>query len=303
MRALDDMDFEALLAYTRDLLHQRGEAAGDISRRRQELPYHPLLSQYEEGGEALRARLSRVALALLNESARAPWPVEALHYLLTLVEKLRLEPAKESLKSLVGSKAWLRQSEGPQRQMLALRTLLGLGCNGDPNFWWRQHEILDRSYPALIFGALAAHGLEYAFKHLGRLIDDAESTRQVVQFFPSLIEQHKLKQVLDLTKGAAAELSPEVVSTLSVWFERRGYGTIVQAEPCATEAESKTATWEKKPEHLRAGGRESFDDTADGWSTRSPLKQIASALDRVLRPSGGTASPSPVPELSLAGAI
>ncbi len=223
MRALDDLSFDALRDYARDLLHQRGEAAGDINRRRQELPYHPLLAQYQQGSEALRARLSRVAFALLSESAAEPWPVEVLHYLLTLVEEIRLEPATETLKSLVNSRAWLDQPEGAKRQMFALRTLLGLGWLGDPKGWLRQHRLMDRAYPALVFRALAAHDVELAFGHIGSLAGNTDHAQQVLRLFPSLIERHSLVKVRDLAKGIVPGLSSEVASTVSTWFEKRDY--------------------------------------------------------------------------------
>ncbi len=275
MRALDDLDFDALRDYARDLLHQRGVAASDINRRRQELPYHPLLAQYQQGSEALRARLSRVAFALLSETANESWPVEVLHYLLTLVEELRPDAATETLKSLVNSRAWLDQPEGAKRQMFALRTLLGLGWLGDPNGWLRQHRLMDRAYPALVFRALAGHDLELAFGHLGSLMENADHAQQVLRLFPSLIERHSLVKVHDLAKGIAPGLSSEVASTLSAWFEKRGNGAII----------TKNAGWQPGLAHLEAAGLGTWQEVEDNdsWTVSDALSpQGADALAAVL---------------------
>ena len=245
MRALDDMDYQALRDYARDLLHQRGVAAGDIDRRRQELPYHPLLAQYEEGSEALRERLSRAMLALLKESAHGPWAIDVLHYLLVVVEETGSRAAIETLKSLVSSRAWMQQPDGKKRQMLALRTLLGLGWFGAPNFWLAQHRRLESSYPQLIFRALAEADLELAFDYFGALVLDAEQARDVLRLFPSLIERHSLEVVRELTQQAARDLDPVVVNELSPWFAKRGYGSISSKE--TSRRHSATRPTESSP--------------------------------------------------------
>jgi len=290
MSQLADLNFDDLRTYVRDLLHERGPAGTDIDQFRQELPYHPLLRHYQQASDGLRDRLNRVGLALLEETAAETWPVESLHYLLTFIEEGRMESGIEALKSIVSSGAWLERPGGRQLQMLALRTLLGLGWLGDPNFWLRQGRLLAGEYPELIFRALVAHDVELAFEHLGEFAAWPAQAAHILRLYPSLIERHSLETVRALTSRAAAKLDPEVMIKIDAWFRQRGYGSIAPSvgENSKTQAEAESESWEPGGEHFRAAGRTSWDsaEAEDTWTlgTADPEQWAGALRDMVITP-------------------
>jgi hypothetical protein len=239
---LRELDPSELTSFTRDLLLERPPAATTLDRRQQELPYHPLLAAYRAGENGLRDQFGRVALSLLREAAAESWEVLPLHYLFTFIEEAPIQAAAEPLEALVHSGAWLRQPQGAQRQMLALRTLLGLGWYGEPNFWVEQYQRLGRAYPELTFRALANHGLEQAFSRLPKLARTSEDALKLLRLFPTLIKQHSLAVIKPLTEKAMTELVPEVAAEFEDWFRSREYGSVAAdhaaARRAATEPES-----------------------------------------------------------------
>ncbi|HZF07895.1 MAG TPA: hypothetical protein VFE33_03805 [Thermoanaerobaculia bacterium] len=241
-----------LEAYLQDLLYDRGAAAGEIDQRRQELPYHPLLAEYRHGDEPMRDRLRRASLNLLTETAHSPWPLDPLGYLLTFLEEAAISDAIEPLKSVVNSGAWLHQSEGQQRQMLALRTLLGLGWLGDPQFWLDQDKSLSHAYPALAFRGLLQHGLEYAFSHMKELVRNPAQADKVLRLFPSLIQRYPLTDVKRETQRALADVSPEILLRFEEWFESRGYGPFSEEAREAQREMAKTADLSRELVRLAA---------------------------------------------------
>jgi hypothetical protein len=237
---LRDLDLSGLSDFVRDLLFERGAAATAIDRRRQELPYHPLLAAHSASENGLQDRIARVGLSLLQEAAVEPWELPPLHYLFTFIEEAPIRRAADPLEALVRSGVWLRQPSGAQRQMLALRTLLGLGWYGEPNFWLEQHQRLGRAYPELTFRAIADHGLEQAFSRLPALAPTPREAKKILRLFPTLIAQYSLAAVKALARRAVAELIPETAAEFENWFRGRNYGSLTE-EDLRSAPKSKSA--------------------------------------------------------------
>lgn len=246
-------DFAKLTGYVRDLMHERGEAAADIDRRRDDLPYHALLARYRVAADVGQQTLRRVCNALLPE-ALGTWEITPLHYLLTLLEEGAMKDAEPLLVSAVYGGSLLRNPDGAQRQMLALRTLLGLGWHGDPLFWRGLVQAIGRQYPALIIRGLAAHGLGQAFDVLPALARDAAAAEQIARLLPALIEHATLPEVKAAFAAVWPRLLPEATALFEDWFARHKYGTLRPAGEMP---------WQPRLEHLRAAGLASWDQARD----------------------------------------
>lgn len=223
MSTLEELDGPRLRDYLRDLLHDRGRASAEIDRYRQELPFHPIQFRFEAGSDELRERLGRGLAVLLREAVEAPWDLEPFNHLLVAVERARHPPLTTVLADLAYSGSLWGLRQGARRQMIVLRSLLGLGWHGHPSFWLEQHARFDGAYPALIFRALAAHDLTLAFDRFAELVANAGAVRQLLRIFPALIERHSLGRVRDLAGLACRRLPPGTSAEVQRWFEQRDY--------------------------------------------------------------------------------
>ncbi|MBM4044524.1 MAG: hypothetical protein FJ279_05365 [Planctomycetes bacterium] len=270
MRDLAGMTFEQLRNWLRDRMLLRGLAAADIDRRRDETPYDAPLAHWRKADDAFRQNLARAAISLLEEIPAEGWPPEHCHNLVTLIEEAGMSGAIERLKDIVFSQAWLRGASGPQLHMLALRTLLGLGWKGDPNFWIRQPEQLASEYPELVFRGLLEHGLDIAFSRLNDVVRDPEAMRRVLWLFPRLVEIHGLGKLRAAAASAARRASEDVAEEIERWFRVSDY--IPAGMP----------GYEPSEAHLVAAGLSNWQQAEDqgGWQAESqdPQRALAGCL-------------------------
>ncbi len=263
---LEKMSFAELKAWVADRLQERGAAGSSIDRRMDEPAYSVLLHRWQSGEDAFRERLERVCVALIAEVARKPWAADHAHNLGALIEEAEMFRAAEELKSVVRAHTWLRDPDGLRRHMIALRTLLGLGCKEDPNFLLDEHNtVLNRRFPELVFRGLLAHGMRPAFSRLGEIVSDAVETRRVLALFPSILDKNGLEELAAAVAEARPRLTREVASEIGTWARRRGYDEIIEAlgEPQARKQMPSIA-------HLRALGRTSVTRPDAGWSDELP---------------------------------
>jgi len=271
------MSFCELKSWLNGRLQLRGVAAADVDRRTGETPYAYPLAEWQQGEESFRQRLARACVALLEEVNGSGWQVEHIHNLATLIDEAGMECARESLTSIVYSRSWQRGPDGDRRHMLALRTLLGLGWKGTPEFWEGQDGSLIRKYPELIFRGLLAHGIEIAFSRLPQLAVDGQSFRRLLWLFPSLIESEGLERVRGAVSKRVSLVSSEVRAALDDWFGVRGYGRVGGED----DGESITLA------HCRALGTDiSVLDSSDpGWDVSATDPQ-GTLGPLILQPQG-----------------
>jgi hypothetical protein len=149
------------------------------------------------------------------------WTPEAFHQLAMFIEGAKLWEAADALEALARSGSLDGQD---QLRMLALRTLLGIGWIGTPDFWVRQIEWAGAKWPGLIFRGLSKHGPTPAFARLPDLAHDRAAMRQILDLFPGLMRNDGLSMsVLKRECGRVlGSLTPDVSHMLQEWFVHRG---------------------------------------------------------------------------------
>jgi len=217
------MSFADLRAWLSDRLQLRGPAATDINRRTDEPAYGRPLAEWEDGEDDFRLRLERACRSLVGDVAENQWATDHAHNLAALIEQAEMVRAIPALETAVRTEAWHFGADGPQRHMIALRTLLGLKWRGEPNFWLQQHELLGRRYPEMAFKGLLQQGHEPAFARLGEVADSPEAMGQVLILFPSLITSIGIERLRELLAIAADSITREVYTVIADWGEARDY--------------------------------------------------------------------------------
>lgn len=202
-------------AWLRARLLGSGPFVPPVDRGKDEDPFDEPARLWKTGREEIRIPLRRAILELLEEVAVDPWPAEPSEQLTRLIESIELWEAVGRMEAIVG-----RQPRNAM-QVRALRTLLGLGWHGRPQFWEQQVPTLGREWPALVFSGLAAHGLDLAFRHLPKLASDARRMRDILDLWPSLVRQHGLAPLHDRAEAALARLPQDSRQLLMGWIQHQ----------------------------------------------------------------------------------
>lgn len=221
MKPLRELKFGELVEELRDLLHERAAAAARINRRIQELPYDPVLQEYESAEEDFRQRVERATRLLIKEAFADPWPTKALHRLLALVRKARMVSVAEELKRIFFSGVFRQQPEATKRQTMLLSTLLSLGWKASPAQWREWADEVGADAPDLIFRGLWAHGLEFAVRYLPSLARDEKSSLRITNLFPSILEKESVTVFRTLLADVVGECSEPAREVVLEWFTQR----------------------------------------------------------------------------------
>jgi len=216
---LQYMPYAELRSWLSDRLQHRGQAAADINQRIGEPAYERPLAEWKEDEQDFRDRLERACKSLVGDVTKHRWAADHVHNLAALIEQAKMIRAIPVLTDVVFNRAWLFGDDGPQRHMIALRTLLDLGWQATPNFWLVQHELLGRRYPEMAFKGLLQQGHAQAFARLGEVADTPEAMRQVLILFPALINSVGTQRFYELVRIAADSITREVCEVIREWAE------------------------------------------------------------------------------------
>lgn len=291
MPQLQDMSYAELRAWLSDRLQLRGPAAADINQRIDEPAYERPLAEWKEGEKDFREQIERACESLVGDVAQKQWATDHVHNLAALIEQAEMVRAIPALKDVVYAKAWLFGDDGPQRHMIALRTLLGLNWRGEPNFWLEQHELLGRRYPEMAFKGLLQQGLEPAFARLGEVAGTPEAMRQVLILFPALIALIGTERLRELLAIAAGSITREVYDVIADWARARGYGELVvgdRVDDIPSEAHLRALALAGAPQYAGSFA-DRADDAAEVLSGRV-CRESEKHLQALPRPPHGTGS-------------
>lgn len=282
-RPLDKLNFAELTGELRALLFEEPTASVRIDRRAAELPYHPLLRDYERGEDDFRDRVQRATRVLLERALHEPWPTTPFNYLLTFLARGRVVDAVPDLEPVANSRRLLAsEPDGHFRQMLVLRTLLGLGWKGAPAYWQELSEDFTAEYPELIFKGLANHSLDAAFDELPRLATSEASMERLLDLFPSLIETHGLSRVAVRLNRVFSLMAAEARGIVFAWMEQRGY-----PKPVETGQERREVSAEGSDEKSSSDAVPSSQDDLAALADRlSKIRASIKALDRQMESIG-----------------
>ena len=217
MRAPHHLTGPELKNWLRDHLQMKGDAV-DL---RNESPYEGALRLWETGTSEVQSEFIRAVNSLVKEAVAEPWDAVHFHELGTLIEAGRMFEVTSTLEDITHSAGALESAHRAQLHMLAMRTLLGLGWKGTPDYWRSQKLSMGNRWPGLIFHGLARHRLSEAFVELPSLIQDEVGMNQILDLFPGLMRE--LNVNIDDLQAAArpilSSLPPSASTPLRDWFE------------------------------------------------------------------------------------
>ena len=225
MKDSRNMTFNELKSWLRDRLQMRGNAAADVSIRRDEAPYEQPAKLWKAGDDEFRINFKRAVMDLIAEAGAAPWEPAHFNELGLLIEATNLWEAVTPLEDIAQSKRLLEHDHGPQLHMLALRTLLALRWTGTPDFWLGQKEAVGARWPGIIFEGLARQDVDLAFGHLPELVTSRETMREVLHLFPGLMRDLKLgvSTLRERCRSVVDKLPPDAAAAMRDWFRLRDY--------------------------------------------------------------------------------
>jgi hypothetical protein len=220
-----NMTFNELKRWLSDRLQMRGNAAADISIRRDEAPYEQPAKLWQSGSDTFRINFKRAVMDLIAEAGAAPWEPAHFNELGLLIEAANLWEAVTPLEDIAQSKRLLEHDHGPQLHMLALRTLLALRWTGTLDFWLAQKEAVGTRWPGIIFEGLARQDVDLAFGQLSELVTSRETMREVLHLFPGLMRDLRLgiSTLRERCRSVVDKLPPDAAVAMRDWFRLRNY--------------------------------------------------------------------------------